>query len=144
MNVSHISSGSRSKPRKKPAAYHLFIAHFLLGLFFNPEDRGYMFIRTDFLPTIRLYNTEDGTLYDLFSRLKSNYRVRVKLCCCSFGPLSGNNMNWILPLVVVLFEITSRSHRDLLSCNQVLEWSKFRSHISNGANNQQILVLNWL
>jgi hypothetical protein len=45
--MSPPSSGSKNKPRKKPtelSACYLLHAGFLIGLLFNPEDRGNMFL----------------------------------------------------------------------------------------------------
>jgi hypothetical protein len=40
----HPSSGSKSKPSKKPTACCLLHAGFLLGILLNLEDRGNMFL----------------------------------------------------------------------------------------------------
>jgi hypothetical protein len=48
-NISSLSSGSKSKPRKKPAEAELSLqpnsANYLHGLLFYPEDGGDMFLR---------------------------------------------------------------------------------------------------
>jgi hypothetical protein len=48
-NISPLSSGSKSKKRKKPAEVELSLlptsASFLLGLFFDPEYGGDMFLQ---------------------------------------------------------------------------------------------------
>jgi hypothetical protein len=65
--MSPTSSRSKNKPRKKPIFATFFQSGFLLGLFFDPEDEGDMFLRNigSLNRTSRRYIPGDTTLDDI-------------------------------------------------------------------------------